>query len=350
MKIYRAKGDGKFDIEVVDPTEASAEPGKVKVRVTHVLPDATDAAVFFGDPQTAYPIVPGHCAIGVVSDDRPEYGLKRGTKVILDPYVCDGIDQIDKESCLCVRGVDVDGFMREFAYADISGILPFPGEDLDVAQLSYDGEAKSSFVDEREAVFAEKIALALKCLNSLKAEKGEYALIVGGGCVCNIVAQLALYFQLVPIVADTNESNLRRMERCGVYYAINMMRDSLIDKVTEITCGRMAENSILALNAVGAPESTFNVTKIGGKCVFLSENRISRAFETDIAPICRRRLCATGINNGASEMSSAVNILAQRILRFDGFIDREAGMRDAEMLLREMKSDPERYFGVLLTL
>ena len=81
MKIYKTNGEAKFEIENIE----SEESEKIKVKITHVMPGLTDVNIFSGDITVKYPFIIGHSAIGVVSDDRPEYGLKRGTKVILNP-------------------------------------------------------------------------------------------------------------------------------------------------------------------------------------------------------------------------------------------------------------------------
>ena len=329
MKTYKTGGKGKFEIEVTE----QAESEKIKVRITHVMPEFTDVNIFFGDSSTTYPFVIGHSAIGVISDDRPEYGLKRGTKVIFNPYISGAIDRFNWDTGVSTRGIDEDGFMREFVFMDKEKIVPFP-ED----------------VDEEEAIFTDKIALALKALNSFAVEKGDYIVIIGGDTVCNIIGQLAIYFQLIPIMIDSNASNLARAERCGVYYTIDETKESALEKVSEITCGRMAENTVISMNPELTPAFVFPMTKVGGKCVIMCENKILKTFEADVSAISRRQLRVRGVNNGASEFDSAVNILAQKILKFDGFIDKTVEIKDAEVLLREMKSNPERYFNAVIKL
>ncbi len=330
MKTYKTNGDGKLEVEVSEPIETD----KIKVRITHVMPGYTDVNIFGGDSSTTYPFIIGHSAIGVISDDRPEYGLKRGTKVILNPFVTDeNVERLNWEENVSTKGVDEDGFLREFVFVDKEQIVPFP-ED----------------VDEEEAIFTEKIAFALKALNSFQVEKGEYIVIIGGDTVCNVIAQLAIYFQLIPIMIDSNASNLARAEKCGIYYTIDETKDAPLEKVAEITCGRMAENTVISMNPELTAAFVFPMTKIGGKCVIMCENKIVKSFEADVSAISRRRLRVRGINNGASEFDSAVNILAQKILKFDGFIDKTVEIKDAEILLRELKSNPERYFNPIIKL
>ena len=327
MKIYRTNGDGRFDIDVQELQESE----KIKVRVTHVMPTASDVNIFGGDSSTTYPFVIGHSAIGVVSDDRPEFGLKRGEKIIINPYGTK-IVKSDEEDVM-TAGVDIDGYMREFAYVEREEITVFPDD-----------------VTEKEAIFAEKIAVALKALNSFSLDKGQYVVIVGGDATCNILAQLAMYFQLIPILVDSNAANLALAEKCGIYYTVNATKESAAAKIAEITCGKMAEMSVLYMDTERAPSLTFSMTKQGGKCVIICGNKILKAFDADVSAISRRRLQVCGVNNGAAEFKSAVNILAQKILKLDGFIDKTVEIKDAEVLLREMLANRERYYSAVIKL
>ena len=109
-------------------------------------------------------------------------------------------------------------------------------------------------------------------------------------------------------------------------------------------------NTVISMNPELTPAFVFPMTKVGGKCVIMCENKILKTFEADVSAISRRQLRVRGVNNGASEFDSAVNILAQKILKFDGFIDKTVEIKDAEVLLREMKSNPERYFNAVIKL
>lgn len=327
MKTYKTYGESKFETEVIEPVESE----KIKVRITHVLPSKSDVNIFSGDSNTAYPFVIGHSAIGVISDDRPEYGLKRGTKVILNPYKDGIIDRMDCEPFVKTLGVDEDGFMSEYVFMEKEKLIPFP-ED----------------VDEDEAIFAEKLAIALKAINSFSVEKGDYIVIVGGDTIANIIGQLAIYFQLVPIMIDNNESNLIHAEKCGIYYTINETKESPIDRVKEITCDRMAEYTIVVMNNDTSPAFVFNTSKRGGKCVIVCEDKVIKNFDVDVSTVSKKQLSVRGVNNGASEFDSAINILAQKILNFDDFIDKIVETKDAEIVLRELKNNAERYFNVVI--
>ena len=80
----------------------------------------------------------------------------------------------------------------------------------------------------------------------------------------------------------------------------------------------------------------------------LSENNVVKNFDADIAIVCKKNLNLRGISVGDTEFESAINILAQNILKFDGFIEKRVEKKDAEILLRELRDEPGRYFNAVI--
>ena len=329
MRIFKTNGDSKFEIAAIEQDDAPSE--LVKVRITHVLPCASDVEIFSGDSATEYPFVIGRAAIGVISDDREEYGLKRGAKVILNPYRIVKRDKNDQVTDVSTMGTDVDGFMRELIRIDKQYIIPFPEE-----------------VDEDEAIFAERISIALRAFNSCEAEKGSYVAVIGSDTVCNIIAQLAIYFQMVPVMIGSNVHNLQIASSCGIYFTVDESKESALERVKEITCGKMADLTFISVSHDTMPNFLFNVTKEGGKCVIIGDEKSSAGYDADLSEIVKRKLTVYGVSDGASEFDSAINILAQKVIQTDGFIEKTVEVKDAEILLREMRENPERYFNAVI--
>lgn len=329
MKIYKATGNSVLSVENAEAEESK----KVKIKVTHVMPTASDINIYTGSVRQSYPFVFGHMAIGAISDDRPEYGLKRGTKVILNPYTVEPCDRLDMPGKVKTRGVDTDGFLKDFVFMDIDEFVPFPDD-----------------VDEDEAIFTEKIAIAMAAINSFRVEKGDYIVIIGGGTVCNILAQLSLYFQLIPILIDNSPLRLERAAQKGIYYTVDASKEVPYDRVKEITGGRMSEHTILEASGSVTGAYLFSLSRDGGDCTIICENNAVKSFDADVSQISRRQLKVKGVSTGAFEFSSAVNILAQRILDLEDFIEKKIDIEDADETLRELAETQERYFATIITM
>lgn len=329
MKLYQIVEAGKI-LEVQAESEESA---LIKVRVTHVMPTYADACIYTGMVNRKYPFVCGHIGIGIISDDRLEYGLKRGTKVIINPYTVDNIDRFDMPRKVSKMGINSDGLMRDLIYLPIENITPFPEE-----------------VKEEEAIFTEKIAIAIATIDRLNVEKGDYLAIVGGSDVCNIIAQLALYYQMIPIMIDTNSKFLEKAKDCGVYYTIDSTKDVPTEQVKEITGGRMAEHTVVELNHDATGAFIFKLNREGGNCILLNEGTIAKELDADVSAISKYQLKVTGVSNGAQSFDTAINALAQHILNLNGFIDKVVPVSQAGELLKEMSASNDEYYSPIIKL
>jgi len=329
MKIYQTTGNSRLTETQVTTKESDL----IKIKVTHLLVCPSDVNLFSGQCKLPTPFTIGKIAIGVVSDDRPEYDLRRGMKVILDPYVEKKTERKDAEAPVKTRGVDIEGFFSEYVFLPIDKIIPFP-----------------EGVEEKEAIFTVNVATALRVLNAFEGEKGDHIAILGSDATCCILAQLAIYFQYIPIMIDNNDKRLKIAREKGVYYTVDSTKEVPFDRVKEITGGRMVDLGIINLNSESSCAFLFPITKEGGSCVILSDGKTSKTVDADISLIGKKHLHVEGVTEGNTEMQSAVNMLVQDTLNLDGFIDKEISIKDAEVCLREMVENPEHYYGLVVKL
>ena len=199
MKYFSTSGDRTL----VAGEGVQDETDLVRLKISMVVPCASDLALYEGKVPLAKPRIPGHMATAVVSEDREEYGLKLGARVMINPYILSTKDA-EGYSKVGVYGLNADGFLRDFIALPIDNIVPFP-ED----------------VKEQEALFAEAVSVALAAFNSFRVEKGEYIAVVGGSVLGIIAAQLALYYQAIPILISNDRRYLEIASKCGVYYVID---------------------------------------------------------------------------------------------------------------------------------
>lgn len=321
MKIYRAKGNNEFEI-----VETEASPSdSVKLKISTIFPTLTDINIYQGKLNIKYPIVPCHVVTAAVSEDRPEYGLKRGAKVIINPYVLSSADT-EGYAKVSTYGVDVDGFLRDFAALPAENVIPFP-ED----------------VKEEEALFTEFIAIGLAAINSFELEKGDYIAVIGGSILSNIICQLALYYQAIPIYIGSDERQLAIAAKCGVYYTVDETKEDTYQRVLDITGGRLADHTVLHAKAGVSPNFLYSLAARGGDCTIVSFTQQLPRLETDISLIAQKQLTVRGVSCGLEEINSAVNMLAQKQLKFSYFIDKRVTLADAPALFDELSKDPLRY-------
>lgn len=324
MKLYTANGNKDFKIVEL---ENNSPEEMIKLKVSMVYPTFADLSVYEGKLDIEYPRVPCRMATAIVGEDRPEYGLKLGSRVLLNPYVNPIVPEDEEYSEPDVYGIHKDGFLRDFLSMPIDNVIPFPEE-----------------VKEDEAIFADVVAVALGIINEIKPEKGEYIALIGGSLLMNVTAQLALYYQAIPIVISADERFLALAEKAGVYYTVNERIEDVKKKVFSITGGRMADHTVQhAIDSV-KPGFTYSLCARGGECIIaaLNGNYIPRQ-EVDISIIAKNNLTVKGVSCGIQEFNSAVNMLAQKILNFEGFIDHVVPLQEAKELFEELSQDNLRY-------
>ena len=326
MKLFKATGESNFSVEEII---SESKEGMVKIKITNVMPSKTDLDIFQGKLNIDYPIVPCHMAIGVVSDDNNKYELKRGTKVVLNPYIT-GDEKKGKYLETKCYGIHENGFLRDYISLPIENIIPFP-----------------EGIKESEAIFTEYISIALATINNFKIEKGDYIAIIGASTLCNIISQLALYFQAIPIVIDGNAKRLTKAKECGVYYTIDTTKESPMERVLEITGGRMAEHTILENNEENVARYLFSLAKQGGDCNIVSANKYERNLDTNINLINNKQLTVKGVYSGENEFDSAINILAQRIIDVNTLVDKNITADEIENLFKDMVLNGEDFSNII---
>ncbi len=329
MKIYSANGNGKFVPEIVEMEDER----QIKVKVSYILPTPFDVNIFSGRYIGSGPFVVGRKAIGVVSEDYDEYGLKQGQKIILNPYDERMSDKSGEIVSVSTRGIDQPGFFADFLRISPERIIPFP-EGL----------------DDKHAIFTVDVAVALRALSVFEQNKGRYVVILGSDAQCCIMAQIAMYFQMIPILIGTCEKRLAFAKQKGVYYILDATKEVPLDRVREITGGRMADFAVMPISKDTPPSFAFSLVRDGGRCVIIGEDKRVRALETDIGIIGKRQLRVEGIDNGAEEMQSAVNLLVQKAIDLDGFIDYICPLKDAEVCFREMDENIYRYYAPIISM
>ncbi|MDR2267091.1 MAG: hypothetical protein LBE09_05870 [Christensenellaceae bacterium] len=326
MKIYQAKGDSLFDI-IENETFA---PELIKLKIDQIYVSDSDLGIYKGKINVKYPIVPCHMATASISEDRAEYGLKRGVKVILNPY---DLSFLDGEGLndIPIYGSDRDGFLRDFIALPFENIIPFPDD-----------------VKETDALFTETIAMALATVKTFNINKGEYVAIVGGSVLSNIIAQLVKYYQGVPIYITNDQRHLNLAAKCGIYYTVDESVEDVYQKVMDITGGRMAEHTILHASEKVSPHFLFSLACRCGDGIIVSSPTSSIKVPTNISLISKKQLTIKGVSCGANEITAAVNLLAQRQLILSHFIDKTVDFSKVPGLFNELVDDENRYIAPVI--
>jgi threonine dehydrogenase-like Zn-dependent dehydrogenase len=298
-------------------TETESHPDEttgIKVRIAACLPTVSDYNVFTGKVSTQFPYKPCAPAIGLVSRDYPEYSLKIGDKVIINPY------SINENG-----NVAVEGNLCDFAILPPDKVVPYP---------------QASVTDD-EAIFCDYLSIALKTVSQMNIKKGEYVAILGGSVIANITAQLVKYFQGIPIYITGDVAHINVAEKCGIRNIINEREEEVLTSVANVSGGRLADKTLLFCDINTTPHRLLSLLKDNGNAYIVATTQELFPLETDISLIAKKNVKITGIMLGANDFEPALNFLVQKVVDLSNFIDCEYTLTSAPVLFDEIAKSPD---------
>lgn len=317
-----------IDTNKLQRTEVKVQENNslIKVRVARAGLTETDFAIYSGTTKSNYPIIPSKTAVGLISDANNPLGLKVGERVLLSAYTpcgeCSECSNLDYQYCskITIRGVDDNGFLSDFAYVDKSCVYPIPESVTDTECLYYD-----------------YIAVGLSAMQKMKIEKGEYVAILGGDVQSMIFAEVVNYYQAIPILISKSDSSLRLASQNGIDYTINSKKFNMVDKVFEITGGKMAEHVVYSEYSGEDTSDLFSLATQNGSVGIIGYNNQRSPIESDLSTIISRQLNVYGIKEGSKEITSAINMLAMKAIHVDMYQTSKVSFASVENIFGAYK-------------
>ncbi len=305
---------------------ATREAGEVKLKMSKISLSSRELVYLASEGSKAHE-VPGHSAVAYVSEADEDSGLPLGARVVVSPFV--SVYERGKQG-IKTLGVDVDGLLRDFVCVPQENVFPLP-----------DG------ISDEEAVFTDYIAIGNKALESIECNDGDYILIVGANTLGLILSQLASYYQLVPVLVDLDSDKLTLAKSWGVTYTLNPTYDNLERRVTELTGGRMCDAALFAGEGVSL-DAAIRLLKDGGE-IILGGYSFHEKHSVDMDTILKKQLKLRGISNGYGEVSTSINLLANKIIRTDGLISGNVDFEDVPSAITDCVRYPYKFTHMLVS-
>ncbi|MBE5743686.1 MAG: hypothetical protein E7358_03100 [Clostridiales bacterium] len=268
----------------ISTTENLESVDQVKVKTTKCFISLNDLALFKGDVKLEYPFTPCSIAVGQVIETLQESSyVEKGSRVYLAP-------QYEN-----LRS----GYLRDFVILKKSDIHVLPQS-----------------VSEDDALFINHLSLAISVIDKLKIEKGNHVAVIGGSHLANVIAQLIMYYQSVPILIDSSQKNLEIAHKTNIYYTLPNDKN-LESEVLAITGGRKCSKIIYVsdspsgidvIDKIASENADVGVTGISSTKTKLS---CSFAFE--------KQLNVTFVKDGNSNIQASINLLAQKAIDLSHF-------------------------------
>ncbi len=294
----------------------ASEGDAIRVRVTKVLVNSADSALFFGKTRTKFPVVPGRYAVGFISEETGHPLYPKGARVLLrsfrhvEPSGTAKRSFDEEETLIC--GQTCDGFLRDFVLATPDEMTPLPAS-----------------VSDEQALTVHYVALAKAAIDRLGAQKGQHIAVVGADIFGVILCQLLIYQQAAPILIDGDRDRLAFARGCGVYYTLPS-DDDLLAGVAEITGGRLASGAVYVTTAEGNDRTVpFVVSARGSNTVILGSSDDGVPYDLELA--IKKQLSVRCVWNCADYVETAINLIANHAVDLSAFradVLRTGAIRD----------------------
>ncbi len=315
MKIWQITAPGSVSIY---EGKESAGTGSLKVKLERAAVSSLDIDFFTGAEPVSFPFVPARLGMGIVSENPDGDGAaQRGNRVVIEPYICGG------DGTSLTMGKNADGLLRDFVCVPTENVHLLPDH-----------------VSDDEAVLSDLVAIALNALDKLRLEKGQHIAIIGASAIGIIMAELAIYYQAVPILIDARQDMLDIAEGSGVYYTINTAEVDAFKKITEITGGRLCEAAAYISTASDRAQKSIDFSGPSGRVVFVGAGNIQNSITVSLQSVASKNLTITGVNSGRGFTARAINMLANKAVDVAPLITRTVTFDQIPEVMKQLAENP----------
>lgn len=320
MKVWKILSPKVLTVE--ERPDAISTATQAKVKITKVLISYPEIREYSGAAGNRHPRVPGMFAVGVVAETGEGcVKVEKNTRVYINGMrpcgECAECRKGNEELCLSpkIAGLNTDGFLRDFAVVEEEDLCPLPPS-----------------VSDNQALYAGIISMCESVVNKLAVPKGTHIAVIGAGETGNILSQLLIYHQAVPVLIDSDESKLAVAAKCGIYYTLKA-DDTLIKNLSEITGGRMAEGCVYTSFCALAPDLPFELTAVRGKVIYAGLEFPEIGVKLKAA--LEKKLTVTGTTDDFAQSYAAINLLVNKAVDFTPFQVEERNISEISDIFAE---------------
>ena len=332
VKALVLKKPGEASVETV-PNPVAA-PGELLLRVRMVGFCGSDLNSFRGrNPLVTFPRILGHEVSATVIEGNAT--LPAGTDVALSPYTgcgrCPSCRSGRANACQFNQtlGVQRDGALAEF--------VAMPKEKLYPAKLT----TKELCLVEPLTVGFHAVARGL-----VKADDSVAILGCGGVGLGAVAASSARGARTICV--DMDDEKLAVARAAGGSDAINIAKESLHDRLQELTEGRGPD---VMIEAIGTPQ-TFRAAveevAFTGRVVYIGYAKEPVSYETKL--FVQKELDILGSRNALPEdFRSVIHLLEKKKFPVDQAVSLVVPLEEAADALRSWSENPARFKKIMVS-
>lgn len=327
-----------YEMQIINQeVPAIQKDDEVLVKVKRVGICGSDMHIYHGtNPLATYPRVVGHEVAGeVVEVGSTVKSLKVGDHVVVEPinycgecYACrKGRPNVCEK--LSVFGVHEDGGMREFV------VLPEKQLHAVDKELSWD-----------EVVLAEPYTIGAQAVWRGNVEKGDTVLIQGCGPIGICILKLAKVAGATVYMTDLNEERLAFAKENGADEVINAGKESVKDRILELTSNEGANVVIDAVCLPSTVELSIDVVSPAGSVVVLGFDE--RPSSLPQLPITKKEITIVGSRLQTNQFGKVVGLLNSGKLESGGLITHRFSLDEVKDAFTFVEENPDKVRKALI--
>jgi threonine dehydrogenase-like Zn-dependent dehydrogenase len=336
MKAFQIQSPGK--VQLVDVPAPLPEPDEVLLRVRMVGLCGTDLSTFRGNnPLVSYPRILGH-EIAATVETRTLAGdrtIEAGTNVAVSPYKscgsCAACHRGRPNACRFNEtfGVQRDGAMTELIVAPPEKVYLADGLQLD------------------ELVLVEPLTIGFHAVARGRVSAADTVAIFGcGGVGLGAIAGAARRGATI-IGIDVDDAKLSLAQAAGATHVIHSQRESLHERLQELTAGHGPD---VVIEAIGLP-ATFRAAveevAFTGRVVYIGYAKEPVSYETRF--FVQKELDIIGSRNALPEdFRDVIQMLQEHAFPVDQAISKIVPLAEAGAVLQEWSANATNFRKIVI--
>jgi len=324
------------EISLAELSEPQRKANEVAIKVHGMGICGSDIAAYKGtNPLVTYPRIIGHEIAGEILEvPQGETEIMPGDRVIIEPCVYCGhcypcMNQ--RTNCcenLTVRGVHIDGGMSEICFHPRKLIHKVP------ADVSWTNLA-----------MVEPLTISVHAVKRARLAKGEHLVVTGSGPIGLLAAQYALVIGAVPIVVDPIDERLAFARKLGIPHGINPATENAVERIRDITGGRMAEAVVEASGSYAAVRSSIDYVAYSGRIALVGWPKGEVSLLT--AMFTKKELDVLGSRNSLRVFPESIDLIADDKIDVASLVTRTVSFGEIPAVVKEIVDYPERFMKVV---
>lgn len=338
MRAARWHERGSMAVEEVPVPTPAADEALVAVDWVGIC--GSDVEEFVAGPvQISPPVTLGHEIVGTVTSPAADgSGPPAGTRVVVDVVTgCGGCYWcLRHEEGLCpdlvVTGQHRDGGLADYVVARADRLTPVP-----------DG------LSSRDAVFAEPLAVAVRAVRKAGPVQGASVVVVGGGTIGMLVAQVAKASGAAPVVViEPSERRRALLATWGIASIWDVDPAARREALASIMPPRGADLLIESSGRAGMSAEAIRLVRRGGTVILLSIVPELEPIDAVDLVLSEKIVRGSAAHMWDDDVAVAVSMLANGVIRVESMATLDVPLDRVESAFRALVEPGHEHIKVLI--